>query len=196
MRDETVEIDLPEPGPSSSPVHNSPHLKTFIAPLYKKPPAAVEARFSLQISSAPLADLIPLPKSTQKWSSNRKHKKSEVISSLPYKRQVEDKNEQKNKTKPEPRPKKKVTKPKANNNRKIWRCGGYNEVYKEPIFKKAGLRAIHVRSGSMKSVLITMAPALLFRMCAYNIVSQSYRSQRAILHFWVYKISQFPIRDF
>ncbi|KAJ8720689.1 hypothetical protein PYW08_006154 [Mythimna loreyi] len=37
----------------------------------------------LQISSSPLSDIIPFPKSTQKRSFNRKHKKSEVISSSP-----------------------------------------------------------------------------------------------------------------
>lgn len=134
---ETVEIDPPEPGPSNSQPVNllPPKTITAPAPVFKKPSAVLEARSCLQISSAPLGDLIPLPKSTQKRSSNRKHKKSEVISGSPYKRQLEDENEQKNKTKSEPRPKKvkNVTKPKTNNNRKIWRCGGCNEVYKEPI---------------------------------------------------------------
>ncbi|CAB3252791.1 unnamed protein product [Arctia plantaginis] len=68
-------------------------------------------------------------------SSNRKHKKSEVISSSPYKTQLEKENEQKNVPKSEPKTKKikTVRKPKTNNKKKIWRCGGCNEVYKEPI---------------------------------------------------------------
>ncbi|CAB3241898.1 unnamed protein product [Arctia plantaginis] len=97
--------------------------------------SVVQVRSSLQISSAPLADLILMPKSTQNRSSNRKHKKSEVISSSPYKTQLEKENEQKNVPKSEPKTKKikTVRKPKTNNKKKIWRCGGCNEVYKEPI---------------------------------------------------------------
>ncbi|KAH9641232.1 hypothetical protein HF086_003219, partial [Spodoptera exigua] len=69
----------------------------------------------------------------------RKHKKSEVISSSPYKIQQEKENEEKNKknkSKGVPKAKKMkrvYKKPKINNTKKIWRCGGCSEIYKEPI---------------------------------------------------------------
>lgn len=139
VSNETVEIDLPQPGPSrSEPI--------FLRPLEKSPPPAsvseklsstAEARSSLQITSSPLSDLIPFPKSTQNRSSSRKHKKSEVISSSPYKNQLDKENEQQNKPKHEPKAKKtkKVLwkKPNTINKKKIWICVGCAEVYKEPI---------------------------------------------------------------
>ncbi|KAJ8728608.1 hypothetical protein PYW07_006304 [Mythimna separata] len=104
-----------------------------------KPSPVTEARSILQISSSPLSDIIPFPKSTQKRSFNRKHKKTEVISSSPYKIQLEKENEEKNKknkSKGAPKAKKMKRvhkKPKINNTKKIWRCGGCSEIYKEPI---------------------------------------------------------------
>lgn len=134
----TVEIDPPQPGPScSKPILLRTSKKSItLAPASEKQSSVAEARSSLQIKSAPLAEIIPFPKSTQIRSSNRKHKKSEVISSSPYKLEIEKENEQKNKPKNEPKTKKtkkEYKKLKNNNKNKIWVCLGCSEVYKEPI---------------------------------------------------------------
>ncbi|XP_053614281.1 uncharacterized protein LOC128677443 [Plodia interpunctella] len=129
----------PQPGPSRLEPQAGPPLKTCIATasVSEKPSHVAETRSSLPISSTPLSELLPFPKSAQKRSFNRKHKKSEVISSSPYKREVEEKeNEQKNKPKYVPnakKMKKSFKKPKICHKKKIWKCGGCSEICKEPI---------------------------------------------------------------
>lgn len=160
--------------------------------------SVAETRSSLQINSAPLAEIIPFPKSTQIRSSNRKHKKSEVISRSPYKHQLDKENEQKNKLKNKPKTKKtrkEYKKPKTNNKKKIWICLGCSGVYKVPIEEDC-IECNTCGSWWMKTALITMGLGLLFVICANNVVAQSYRLQRAILHTGVYKIAQIPVCGF
>lgn len=86
--------------------------------------------------SPSLRYVIPTPKSEVKRAINRKYKKAEVISSSPYKTQLEK--EINEKKKPNPRTNAKrannvFKKPKASTKKKIWRCVGCTEVYSEPI---------------------------------------------------------------
>ncbi|KAJ2945164.1 hypothetical protein O0L34_g9227 [Tuta absoluta] len=105
---------------------------------------------STQSSVVKISDLSPFPKSTVKRSFTKNHKKSEVISSSPYKAELEKKNEKKSKPKVK-KPKleeiQKSSKTKKGKSlaktvrmrnkelktKKVWKCPGCGELYSEPI---------------------------------------------------------------
>lgn len=79
-----------------------------------------------------LLHVAPLPRAENLTRSTRKKGKSDILSSSPFKRQLEEDNTSKNK-KTSIKPKKTFKKPKTTPKKKIWKCPGCHEVYKEPI---------------------------------------------------------------
>ncbi|XP_072940122.1 uncharacterized protein [Epargyreus clarus] len=83
-------------------------------------------------------NISPIPKASDRQTTiNRKRKKSEIISSSPYKLEIEK--QMALQTKPKLKLDTKNTRskefniPKTTPKKKIWRCGGCQEIYKEPI---------------------------------------------------------------
>lgn len=79
-----------------------------------------------------IINISPFPKSQTKRCGNRKRMKSEIISSSPYKCQLENANKQKAKPKLK-LPKKSFKVPKKTQTKNVWTCVGCQEIYKEPI---------------------------------------------------------------
>lgn len=83
-----------------------------------------------------VTDVAPFPKANQARSS-RKRKRSEVLSSSPFKKQLELEDEDRTKKKIPPQRKRKSTKtykkPEQGPKKKVWKCGFCDEVYREPI---------------------------------------------------------------
>lgn len=74
----------------------------------------------------------PFLKSPTQRCTRTKRKKSEIISSSPYKSQLDDAIKQKVETKPK-KPKKSFKVPNKSNTKKVWKCLGCQKIYKEPI---------------------------------------------------------------
>ncbi|XP_049869645.1 uncharacterized protein LOC126369338 [Pectinophora gossypiella] len=113
--------------------HAAVVLNVKNSPLAKETPTTANPRCKTEEAIVKkLLDISPLPKAPRK-NTTRKHKKSEVISSSPYKTQLETDQELKNKPKIPRLDFKKPKKPKNAPKIKKWKCGGCNEIYKEPI---------------------------------------------------------------
>lgn len=86
------------------------------------------------LSKPSLQDIIPKPRAGLKRDTKRKHKQADVISGSPYKNQLESDIEARKKPKPKLKKAKKVfKKPNTSTKKKIWRCGGCTEIFRELI---------------------------------------------------------------
>ncbi|XP_061714882.1 uncharacterized protein LOC133523371 [Cydia pomonella] len=139
-------------GPTNSSVISTEHSAANESPM--QPTAVSSHNTNSATTGKPktIMDICPIPKAQPRPVSQRKHKKSDIISSSPYKIEIEKQEAQK---KPKPklkihiqRPqtsktqtskakkvKKDFKKPKKTPKKKIWKCGGCREVYKEPIIE-------------------------------------------------------------
>lgn len=93
--------------------------------------ASVDYSHDMSISDK-ILNIKPFPKSQTKRCTKRKRKKSEIISSSPYKTQLEAASKQKAEPKPK-KTKKSLKAPNKCNKEKVYTYPGCQEIYKEPI---------------------------------------------------------------
>lgn len=126
----TSEAVFPEPEPQPS-TSSSVELNS---PFIDRPTDATEKSSILKA----VKNIFPYPKAVdRKTTINRKRKKSDIISSSPYKKEIENQIALQKKPKLKLDGKNTRSKqfkiPKTTPKKKIWRCGGCQEIYKEPI---------------------------------------------------------------
>lgn len=108
----------------------------------------------------------PLPRAENLTWSTRKKGKSNILSSSPFKRQLEEDNTSKNK-KTSIKPKKTFKKPQTTPKKKIWKCPGSHEVYTEPI-SEDWIEFRSAKHDGMKNVLTTLTLGNIFATCVAN----------------------------